>query len=121
MVLLSVQGTDVAQIAEVTFTSPDRVREVINDFNDDGFDSLVPKYAGGRPPAPTGDLRTHPKCTPLFRGTRHEPRQALRRCEAQQEPHDLPGGLPLPPIVVPERGPHRDRVDVMKERSAAPA
>src|SRR5712692_8944289 len=64
-------------------------------------------------PAWTGDLQTHPRCTPHVRGTRHEPRQALRTCEAQQEPHDLPGGLPLPPIVVPERGPHRDGVDVM--------
>jgi transposase len=50
MVLLSVQGMDVAGIAKVTFTSADRVREVINNFNDDGFDSLYPKYAGGRPP-----------------------------------------------------------------------
>ena len=50
MVLLSVQGMDVAGIAKVTFTSADRVREVINNFNADGFDSLYPKYAGGRPP-----------------------------------------------------------------------
>ena len=50
MVLLSVQGMDVAGIAKVTFTSPDRVREVINNFNEDGFESLYPKYAGGRPP-----------------------------------------------------------------------
>jgi transposase len=50
MVLLSVQGMDVAGIAKVTFTSPDRVREVLNNFSDDGFDSLYPKYAGGRPP-----------------------------------------------------------------------
>jgi transposase len=50
MVLLSVQGRDVAEIAKVTFTSPDRVREVISNFNADGFESLYPKYAGGRPP-----------------------------------------------------------------------
>lgn len=50
MVLLSVQGMDVATIAKVTFTSPDRAREVINNFNADGFDSLYPKYSGGRPP-----------------------------------------------------------------------
>jgi transposase len=50
MVMLSAQGMDVAQIAKVAFTSPDRVREVINNFNEDGFDSLYPKYAGGRPP-----------------------------------------------------------------------
>ncbi len=49
MVLLSAQGMDVEQIAKVAFTSPDRVRDVINNFNDDAFDSLYPKYAGGRP------------------------------------------------------------------------
>jgi transposase len=50
MVLLSAQGMEVAKIAEVTFTSPDRVRDVLHNFNADGFDSLRPKYAGGRPP-----------------------------------------------------------------------
>jgi hypothetical protein len=50
MVLLSAQGMEVAQIAKVAFTSPDRVRAVLHNFNDDGFDSLAPKYAGGRPP-----------------------------------------------------------------------
>ena len=41
---------DVPAIAKIAFTSEDRVREVIHNFNDDGFDSLAPKYAGGRPP-----------------------------------------------------------------------
>src|SRR2546421_10445849 len=50
MVLLSAQRMDVPRIAEVTFTSPDRVREVIHNFNVDGFESLYPKYRGGRPP-----------------------------------------------------------------------
>jgi transposase len=50
MVLLSAQGMDVAMIATVTFTSPDRVRDVLHNFNADGFDSLRPRYAGGRPP-----------------------------------------------------------------------
>jgi transposase len=49
MVLLSAQRMPVAKIAEVTFTSEDRVREVIHNFNADGFGSLYPKYAGGRP------------------------------------------------------------------------
>lgn len=40
---------DVAKIAEVTFTSADRVRDVIHNFKADGFDSLYPKYRGGRP------------------------------------------------------------------------
>src|ERR1019366_1193863 len=45
MVLLSAQGMDVGQIAKVAFTSPDRVRAVLHNFNDDGFDSLVPQYS----------------------------------------------------------------------------
>src|SRR4051794_16193857 len=50
MVLLSAQGMPVAKIAEVTFTSPDRVRDVLHNFTADGLDSLYPRYAGGRPP-----------------------------------------------------------------------
>ena len=50
MILLSAQGMDPVRIAEVTFASPDRVRDVIHNFNADGFDSLYPKYRGGRPP-----------------------------------------------------------------------
>ncbi len=50
MVLLSAPGMDVGQVANVAFTSPDRVREVPHNFNDDGFDSLYPRYSGGRPP-----------------------------------------------------------------------
>lgn len=49
MVLLSAQRMPVAKIAEVTFTSADRVRDVIHNFNADGFDSLYPKCKGGRP------------------------------------------------------------------------
>jgi transposase len=49
MALLSAQGMPVVKIAEVTFTSADRVRDVIHNFNTDGFDSLCPKYKGGRP------------------------------------------------------------------------
>ncbi len=49
MVLLSAQGMHVAKIAEVTFTSADRVRDVIHNFNADGFEALYPKYKGGRP------------------------------------------------------------------------
>src|SRR3954462_12045679 len=50
MVLLSAQGMDATGIAEVTFTSADRVRDVLHNFNADGFESLKPKYAGGRAP-----------------------------------------------------------------------
>ncbi len=49
MVMLSAQGISVARVAEVTFTSADRIRDVIHNFNTDGFDSFYPKYKGGRP------------------------------------------------------------------------
>ena len=50
MVLLSAQGMDVPAIAKVAFASQDRVRDVIRNFNADGFGSLYPKYKGGHPP-----------------------------------------------------------------------
>ena len=50
IVLLSVRGMDVAVIARVAFTGEDRVRDVIRNFNADGFGSLYPKYKGGYPP-----------------------------------------------------------------------
>jgi hypothetical protein len=40
MVLLAAQAMPVSQIARVTFTSEDRVRDVLHNFNADGFDSL---------------------------------------------------------------------------------
>ncbi|MGV9774649.1 hypothetical protein [Streptosporangium sp. NPDC003464] len=42
MVLPSAQGMDVGEIAKVTFTNPDRARDVLHNFNADGFDSLYP-------------------------------------------------------------------------------
>ena len=71
MVLLSAQGMDVAQIAKVAFTSPDRVRAVLHNFNDDGFDSLAPKYAGGRPPTFTLPERREIKKIALSRPVDH--------------------------------------------------
>jgi len=71
MVLLSAQGMDVTAIAEVTFTSPDRVRDVIHNFNTDGFDSLRPKYAGGRPPKFSGGQRDQIKQIALARPGDH--------------------------------------------------
>ena len=50
MVLLSAQGMDATAIAKVAFTSEDRVRDVIRNFNADGFGSLYPRYKGGHPP-----------------------------------------------------------------------
>src|SRR3954469_21870399 len=50
MVLLSAQGMGPAGTAGGTFTRADPVRRVLHNFNADGFDSLKPRYAGGRPP-----------------------------------------------------------------------
>ena len=72
MILLSAQGMDVAQIATVAFTSRDRVREVLHNFNDDGFDSLYPKYSGGRPPTFTLPQRQQIKKIALARPTDHD-------------------------------------------------
>jgi transposase len=71
MVLLSAQGMEVAKIAEVTFTSPDRVRDVLHNFNTDGFDSLRPKYAGGRPPKFDAEHRAEIKRIALARPGDH--------------------------------------------------
>jgi transposase len=71
MVLLSAQGRDVPMIATVTFTSPDRVRDVIHNFNAHGFDSLRPRYAGGRPPKFTLPQRQEVKKAALSRPTDH--------------------------------------------------
>lgn len=72
MVLLSAQGMEVAGIAKVAFTSPDRVREVLHNFNDDGFDSLYPRYSGGRPPTFTLPQRREIKRLALSRPVDHD-------------------------------------------------
>ena len=71
IVLWSAQGMDVPQIAKIAFTSEDRVRAVIHNFNDDGFDSLAPKYAGGRPPTFTLPERREIKKIALSRPQDH--------------------------------------------------
>jgi transposase len=71
MVLLSAQGMDPERIAQVTFTSADRVRDVIHNFNADGFDSLYPRYRGGRPPKFTAEQRARIKRIALGRPADH--------------------------------------------------
>jgi transposase len=71
IVLWSAQRMSVPQIAEIAFTSEDRVREVIHNFNADGFDSLAPKYAGGRPPTFTLPERQQIKKVALSRPQDH--------------------------------------------------
>ncbi len=72
IVLWSAQAMDVPAIAKIAFTSEDRVREVIHNFNADGFDSLAPKYAGGRPPKFTLPERQQIKKIALSRPQDHD-------------------------------------------------
>jgi transposase len=65
---------DAAAIAKVAFTSEDRVRDVIRNFNADGFSSLYPKYKGGRPP----------------KFTRGQPREVKKIAKAKPAEYDLP-------------------------------
>ena len=71
IVLWSAQRMSVPAIAEIAFTSQDRVREVIHNFNADGFDSLAPKYSGGRPAKFTLPERREIKKIALARPTDH--------------------------------------------------
>ena len=72
IVLWSAQRMDVRAIARIAFTSEDRVREVIHNFNADGFDSLAPKYSGGRPPKFTLPERREIKKVALSRPVDHD-------------------------------------------------
>ena len=72
MVLLAAQAMPVSQIAKVTFTSQDRVRDVIHNFNADGFDALYPRYRGGRPPTFTLPQRQQIKKVALSRPQDHD-------------------------------------------------
>ena len=81
VVLLSAQGMDVARIAQVTFTSPDRVRDVLHNFNLDGFDALDPRYRGGRPPTFTRRSAARPSNSPC---------RAHRTTTCRSRPGDWP-------------------------------
>jgi transposase len=72
MVPLSAQAMDVPQIAKVTFTSEDTVRDVIHNFNADGFVSFYPRYKGGRPPKFTDQQRDEIKRIALSRPEDHD-------------------------------------------------
>jgi transposase len=72
MVLLSASGMDAAAIAKVAFTSEDLVREVIRNFNADGFGSLCPKYRDGHPPKFTLSHRREIKKLARSKPVEHE-------------------------------------------------
>ena len=71
IVLLAAQRMSPAKIGEVVFTDPDTVREVIHNFNRDGFGALYPRYAGGRPPTFTLPQRREIKKIALSRPADH--------------------------------------------------
>jgi transposase len=62
----------VPAIAGVAFTSEDRVRDVIRNFNADGFSSLYPGYRGGRPPKFTLRRRREVKKIARSRPAEHD-------------------------------------------------
>jgi hypothetical protein len=81
------------RIAEVTCTSPDRVRDVIHNFDADGFDALYPRYRGGRPATFSADQRA--EITKIARGppTDHGlPVSTLEPAEAGRAPGRQGGG-----------------------------
>jgi transposase len=80
MVLLSAQGMAVGKIAEVTFTSGDRVRDVLHNFNTDGFVSLYPKYKGGRPKTFTLPERREIKKIAKSKPAEYSPHLTTRVC-----------------------------------------
>jgi hypothetical protein len=93
MVLLPAQGMDVAGIAKVAFTSEDRVRDVIRNFNADGFDSLYPRYKGGRPPKFTlGQRREIKKVAKARPGDYDLPFPGLEPVQAGRVPGGRGGG-----------------------------
>jgi len=69
IVLLSAQGMTPPRISEVVLTDPDTVRDVIHNFNRDGFDALYPRYRGGRP-----QTFTLPECQEIKRIALSDPR-----------------------------------------------
>ena len=56
----------------MAFTSEDRVRDVIRNFNADGFGSLYPKYKGGHPPKFTLGQRREIKKIAKSRPAEHD-------------------------------------------------
>lgn len=72
VILASAQGSKVPAIAERLYFSPQHVRTIIKAFNAEGFDALVPKYCGGRPPTFSEEQRSliieYAKCPPDLLG-----------------------------------------------------
>jgi hypothetical protein len=71
----------------VTCTSPDRVRDVIHNFDADGFDALYPRYRGGRRATFSADQRAEITKVARGRPTDHGlPVSTLEPAEAGRAP-----------------------------------
>jgi len=57
VILASAQCMKVPEIAKLYYFSEEYTRELIRNFNKDGFESLDPKYGGGAPPTFTEEQR----------------------------------------------------------------
>ena len=58
VILASVQGSKVPDIARRLYFSEAHVRTIIKAFNDEGFSGLAPKYGIGRPPKFSDEQRS---------------------------------------------------------------
>ncbi len=58
IIMASAQGSKVSAIAERLYFSDQHIRAIIKDFNATGFEALVPKYGGGRPPRFSAEQRS---------------------------------------------------------------
>ncbi|WRZ45953.1 helix-turn-helix domain-containing protein [Streptomyces sp. NBC_01314] len=109
----------VAKIAKVTFTVPDRVRDVIHNFNADGFEALYPKYKGGRPRTFMLPERREIKTpqdgpSPPPEGPRRHTPPRMRGCQ----PHSRPFRHPTTPTT---RHPNQSRPPATPPTASSPA
>lgn len=76
VVLASAQGQAVGDIADLLTASPEYVRRVIHDFNNQGFAALDPKSSGGRPKAISDAARREicliARCAPADLGLEYQ-------------------------------------------------
>lgn len=68
MVLLSAQGMPVAKIAEVAFTSEDRVRDVIHNFKPTGSTRCTPRSSEGSTACSSPFFEVDHQCTRCSKG-----------------------------------------------------
>jgi len=57
IVLLAEKGRSPSEIADVVFADVETVRAALRAFDENGLESLFPRYRGGRPPRVSADAR----------------------------------------------------------------